>query len=81
MALRFAIVGSGPAAFFTSKSLMRSIPDCKIDMFEKLPCPYGLVRYGVAPDHPDIKNVISDFSKLAESQSFRYFGNIAIVWF
>jgi NADPH-dependent glutamate synthase beta subunit-like oxidoreductase len=79
MSLKFAIVGSGPAGFFTAKSLLRHLPSCKIDMFERFPVPYGLIRYGVAPDHSDIKNIIQDFSALAHSPSFRFFGNVCLV--
>ncbi|CAG9323220.1 unnamed protein product [Blepharisma stoltei] len=78
MALRFSLVGSGPAAFFTAKSLLKSIPNCKIDIFEKFPTPYGLIRYGVAPDHPEIKNVITEFSQLGQLEQVRFFGNIKI---
>jgi adrenodoxin-NADP+ reductase len=52
---RIAIVGSGPAGFYTAQKAMREIPDTKIDMYEQLPTPFGLVRYGVAPDHPEVK--------------------------
>lgn len=52
---RIAIVGSGPAGFYTAQKTMREIPDTKIDMYEQLPTPFGLVRYGVAPDHPEVK--------------------------
>ena len=79
MALRFAVIGSGPAGFFAVKSLSKQLPGCKVDMFEKLPVPFGLIRYGVAPDHAEIKNVISDFTSLALSSNFRYFGNINVV--
>lgn len=58
---KFCIVGSGPSAFYTAKYLQREYTKCKIDMVERLPTPFGLVRYGVAPDHPEVKNVIHDF--------------------
>ena len=79
MALKFAIIGSGPAGFFTLKSLVRQLPECKVDMFEMLPVPFGLIRYVVAPDHSEIKNIINDFSTLALNSNFRYFGNINVV--
>ena len=51
-----AVVGSGPAGFYTSKYLFKKAgDDVKIDMFERLPTPFGLVRFGVAPDHPEVK--------------------------
>lgn len=63
-ALRFAIIGAGPAGLFSAKSIIRQIPNAFVDIFDKLPSPYGLIRYGVAPDHTDIKSVINDFSQL-----------------
>jgi len=56
--LRFAIVGSGPAGLYSAKNILKHIPQAHIDIFEKLPTPYGLLRYGVAPDHYEIKNLI-----------------------
>lgn len=53
--MRMAIVGSGPAGYYTAYRLQRKLPDARIDMFEQLPVPYGLVRFGVAPDHPEVK--------------------------
>jgi len=79
MVLRFAIVGSGPAGFFTAKTLFKQFPHCKVDMLEKNPVPFGLIRYGVSPDHNDIKSVTEDFTLLAKSPNFRYFGDIAVV--
>ena len=61
--MNIAIVGSGPSAFYTTQSLLREDQDIKIDIFEKLPAPFGLVRYGVAPDHQKTKNIIRLFSK------------------
>lgn len=80
MVLRFAVVGSGPAGFFTAKSLFKQFPNCRVDMIEKLPVPFGLIRYGVAPDHSEIKSVIQDFSALAKSSNFRYFGDVSVVF-
>lgn len=45
------IIGGGPAGFYTARQLLRLFPKCRIDIYEKLPCPFGLLRYGVAPDH------------------------------
>ncbi|KAI5294244.1 NADPH-adrenodoxin reductase, partial [Ascosphaera pollenicola] len=53
--LRVAIVGSGPAGFYAASRLMARVEDVYVDMYEKLPTPFGLVRYGVAPDHPEVK--------------------------
>jgi len=50
-----AIIGSGPAGFYTARKIMRDLPGTRIDMYEQLPVPFGLVRFGVAPDHPEVK--------------------------
>jgi adrenodoxin-NADP+ reductase len=53
--LQVAIIGSGPAGFFTAHRVLKDIADVKVDMYESLPVPHGLVRFGVAPDHPEVK--------------------------
>jgi adrenodoxin-NADP+ reductase len=75
-----AIVGSGPAAFYTAKYLFDKEPNIKIDMIEKLPIPFGLVRYGVAPDHPEVKSVADQFEEVVAlaGNKFRYFGNLKV---
>jgi len=75
--LRVAIVGAGPAAFFAAESLLRqeTVP-VEVDMFDRLPTPYGLVRHGVAPDHQRIKAVTRSFAQVAEHPHFRFFGNV-----
>jgi ferredoxin--NADP+ reductase len=75
--LRVAVIGSGPAAFYTVQHLTQ-VDDLavEIDMFERLPAPFGLVRYGVAPDHPKIKSVTAVYEKLAAKPGFRLFGNV-----
>ena len=76
--LRIAIVGSGPAAFYVAEDLQKRFTDgCSIDMFERLPAPHGLVRYGVAPDHQKIKNVTKVFDRIASKSGFRFFGNVS----
>ncbi|CAO3612580.1 unnamed protein product [Cunninghamella blakesleeana] len=75
---RLAVIGSGPAGFYTSHRLLKEHADTHIDMFDSLPIPHGLVRYGVAPDHPEVKNVMSTFDKVAEDERFRFFGNVTI---
>jgi len=52
---RMAVIGSGPAGFYTAYRVMSKIENAKVDMYEQLPVPYGLVRFGVAPDHPEVK--------------------------
>ena len=75
--LRVAVVGSGPAAFYAVEQLFKApalIAD--VDMFERLPAPHGLVRYGVAPDHPKIKTVTRAYDTIAGHARFRFFGNV-----
>ena len=75
--LRVAIVGSGPARFYSLQALFQTEGlKVEVDMFDRLPIPYGLVRSGVAPDHPKIKKVIALYAKLAERPEFRFFGNV-----
>ena len=52
---RIAVVGSGPSGFYAASRIMQQLPEVIVDMYERLPVPYGLVRYGVAPDHPEVK--------------------------
>ncbi|KAH0843774.1 hypothetical protein AYO21_07912 [Fonsecaea monophora] len=69
-----AIIGSGPAGFYTAQKLLRDIRGTRIDMYEQLPVPFGLVRFGVAPDHPE--NVQDTFEAIAASPDFTFIGNI-----
>ena len=81
-----AIVGAGPSGYFAAASLLKFAdgsvtgdgPDVRVDMLEMLPTPWGLVRSGVAPDHPKIKSVSNVFEKTASDPRFRFFGNIAV---
>ncbi len=81
-----AIVGSGPSGFFAAASLLKaagsgddpSERDVRVDMLEMLPTPWGLVRSGVAPDHPKIKSISAQFDKTAADPRFRFFGNVAV---
>ncbi len=75
--LRVAVFGSGPAAFYAVEHLIRQPGlSIQVDMFDRLPTPYGLVRFGVAPDHPKIKSVTKVFEKIASNPNFRFFGNV-----
>ena len=75
--LRVAVIGSGPAAFYTVESLLKqSAVIVEVDMFERLPAPHGLVRYGVAPDHLKIKTVTRAYDTIAGHTRFRFFGNV-----
>ncbi|RMZ89325.1 hypothetical protein DV736_g3447, partial [Chaetothyriales sp. CBS 134916] len=73
---RIAIIGSGPAGFYTAQKLMRDVEGTKIDMYEQLPVPFGLVRSGVAPDHPEVKNCQDSFNEVAASPNYTFIGNI-----
>ena len=53
--MRLAVIGSGPAGYYSAYRIMKKMPDAYVDMYETLPVPYGLVRFGVAPDHPEVK--------------------------
>ncbi|XP_033095293.1 NADPH:adrenodoxin oxidoreductase, mitochondrial-like [Anneissia japonica] len=72
------IVGSGPAGFYTAQSLLKGHKKLTVDMLERLPVPFGLVRFGVAPDHPEVKNVINQFTTLAEGDRFHFHGNVNV---
>lgn len=58
------------------KIVIQALPDCNVDILERLPVPFGLVRFGVAPDHPEVKNVINTFTKTARSPKVRFAGNV-----
>ena len=76
---RVAVVGSGPAAFYAAGHLLASDdPPAEVDMIERLPTPWGLVRLGVAPDHPNLKTVSRAFERIAERPGFRFFGNVEV---
>ncbi|MBN1869809.1 MAG: FAD-dependent oxidoreductase [Candidatus Omnitrophica bacterium] len=76
--LRIAIIGSGPSGFYAAHPLLKSGLKVKVDMYDRLPAPYGLVRYGVAPDHAKIKNVTNVFKKIAELPGFSFLGNVNV---
>lgn len=76
--LRVAIIGSGPSGFYAADALFKAGLEVRVDMFEKLPVPFGLVRSGVAPDHPKIKNVTRVYDKTANDPRFRFWGNVTI---
>ncbi len=78
MTLRVAIVGAGPAGIYAADTLLKheKVEDVSIDLFERLPAPYGLVRYGVAPDHPRIKGIVNSLREILDSGKIRFFGNV-----
>eukprot|EP00871_Galdieria_phlegrea_P006077 jgi/Galph1/957/GphlegSOOS_G5614.1 len=83
---RTCVVGSGPAALYATEALLRiqknaSLPyfgNISVDIFEKLPTPFGLLRYGVAPDHPEVRNVENKFEELLSHPQVRFFGNVEV---
>jgi ferredoxin--NADP+ reductase len=74
--LRVAVVGSGPAGFYTADYLLEG--GVQVDVLERLPTPWGLVRLGVAPDHPELKTAARVFEKTAAKEGFRFFGNVEV---
>lgn len=77
--LRVAIIGAGPAGFYTAERLYKEKTlNVAIDMFDRLPTPFGLVRAGVAPDHQKIKSVTKIFDRVAQNDTFRFFGNVKL---
>lgn len=77
--LRVAIIGAGPAGFYTAERLYKEKElSVEIDMFDRLPTPFGLVRAGVAPDHQKIKSVTKIFDRVAQNPGFRFFGNVQL---
>ena len=73
-----AIIGSGPGGFYTADALLGSEADCRIDIIERLPTPFGLIRGGVAPDHQSTKGVWKRFERSAMNERVRYYGNIEL---
>merc|ERR1711953_41209 len=74
-----AVVGSGPAGFYLSQQILKQKDlNVQIDLYEKLPVPFGLVRYGVAPDHPEVKNVEGTFTKVAQDPRVQFLGNVTL---
>jgi ferredoxin--NADP+ reductase len=76
MALKVAVVGSGPAGFYAADALLAA--GAEVDLLERLPTPWGLVRLGVAPDHPELKSASRVFEKTAAKEGFRFFGNVEV---
>jgi len=76
--LRVAVVGAGPSGFYATEALLKSGQNVCVDMIERLPAPYGLVRYGVAPDHPKLKEAILVYAVIARLPHFNLLGNVAV---
>ncbi|MCT7356906.1 FAD-dependent oxidoreductase [Streptomyces sp. 15-116A] len=76
--LRVAVVGSGPSGCYTAQSLVQQDPDVYVDVLDRLPCPYGLVRYGVAPDHEKIKSLQNNLRTVLEHERVRFLGGVPV---
>ncbi|KAF6093754.1 ferredoxin reductase [Phyllostomus discolor] len=75
---QICVVGSGPAGFYTAQHLLKHHSRAHVDIYEKQLVPFGLVRFGVAPDHPEVKNVINTFTQTAHSDRCAFHGNVAV---
>uniref|UniRef100_A0A8B9JES3 NADPH:adrenodoxin oxidoreductase, mitochondrial n=1 Tax=Astyanax mexicanus TaxID=7994 RepID=A0A8B9JES3_ASTMX len=75
---KVCIVGGGPAGFYTAQHLLKAQDDVIVDVYERLPVPFGLVRFGVAPDHPEVKNVINTFTQTAQHERCFFHGNVNV---
>lgn len=82
LSLRVAIVGAGPAGIYAGNILRRQVDEAvgqvSIDLFESLPAPYGLIRYGVAPDHPRIKGIVNSLHEMLDEGTIRLIGNVEV---
>jgi len=76
--LRVAVVGSGPSGFYAAEALFKAGPEVRVDVFDRLPTPFGLVRGGVAPDHQKIKNVTRVYDRIAADARFSFLGNVTV---
>lgn len=76
--LRVAVVGSGPSGVYTAQSLVQQDPGVRVDVLDRLPCPYGLVRYGVAPDHEKIKSLQGNLRAVLEHERVRFLGGVPV---
>jgi len=76
--LQVAVVGSGPSGFYATEALLKSARAIKVDLIERLPAPFGLVRYGVAPDHPKLKEAILVYQVIARLPRFSFLGNVTV---
>ncbi|MEU5665765.1 FAD-dependent oxidoreductase [Streptomyces longwoodensis] len=76
--MRVAVVGSGPSGVYTAQSLLQQDPEVRVDVLDRLPCPYGLVRYGVAPDHEKIKSLQHTLRTVLEEERVRFLGGVEV---
>ncbi|WP_417798174.1 FAD-dependent oxidoreductase [Terasakiella pusilla] len=78
MSAKIAIIGSGPSGFYAADTFAKKMPDCKIDIIDRLHTPFGLVRAGVAPDHQGTKNITRQFERTMQNDAVRFIGNVEI---
>ncbi|MEQ8165482.1 MAG: FAD-dependent oxidoreductase [Alphaproteobacteria bacterium] len=78
MPLNVVIVGSGPSGFYTAEALLEKAPDARVDVIDRLPSPFGLIRFGVAPDHQGSKKIVKRFERTAADPRVRFFGNVDV---
>ncbi|XP_011087149.1 NADPH:adrenodoxin oxidoreductase, mitochondrial isoform X2 [Sesamum indicum] len=76
--LRICVVGSGPGGFYTAEKILKAHEKVEVDVIDRLPTPFGLVRSGVAPDHPETKIVTNQFSRVAQNERCSFFGNVCL---
>lgn len=78
--LQVAVVGSGPSGVYTAQGLVQQgqVPEVRVDVLDRLPCPYGLVRYGVAPDHEKIKSLQNNLRTVLEHERVRFLGGVLV---
>ena len=76
--MRVAVVGAGPAGFYATEALLKQRDDVRVDVIDRLPAPFGLVRYGVAPDHQKIKSVTRVFERLLDDPRVRFLGGVEV---
>ncbi|KAL2482493.1 NADPH:adrenodoxin oxidoreductase [Forsythia ovata] len=76
--LRICVVGSGPAGFYTAEKILKAHKGVEVDIVDRLPTPFGLVRSGVAPDHPETKIVINQFSRVSQNDRCSFIGNVSV---
>ena len=78
MTLSVAVVGAGPSGFYAADAMLKAFPGCEVDIIDRWPVPFGLVRYGVAPDHLSTKNVVKLYEKIFDKPGIRFLGNVEV---
>lgn len=78
MAMKVAVIGSGPGGFYAAAALIKQLEGCQVDVIDRLPTPYGLVRAGVAPDHQSSKKIVKTFERTATHENVRFLGNVEV---